>query len=39
MHDIDGQQGKYLVLREDGVNRIIVVFHALDEAKPDAGSG
>jgi hypothetical protein len=28
MHDIDGQRGKYLVLGENRVNRIIVVFHA-----------
>ena len=33
MQDMSGRQDKYLILREDGINRIIIVFHAVKHGK------
>ncbi len=37
MQDMSGRQDKYLILREDGINRIIIVFHAVNTVKQHRG--
>jgi hypothetical protein len=38
MQDMSGRQDKYLVLREDGINRIIIVFHAVKHGKSNTST-